>query len=111
MSRLVSENKIMIKDCFNMLENYMSSESTKKGVIPFEKVVYTWRWSYDSVDLNALHERRGKHMGLNIQYSMLLHEVDYLSKGERKEISSGSVQIRITLRTFDQHMEERDTWS
>ena len=40
MSRLVSENnikirvynnKIMIKDCFNMLENYMSSESTKKG--------------------------------------------------------------------------------
>ena len=43
----------MIKDCFNMVEKDMSSESTKIG-IPFEKVRYTWRWPYDSVDLNIL---------------------------------------------------------
>ena len=61
MPRLVSENnikirvyknKIMIKDGFNMLEKDMSSESTKK-VIPFEKVGYTWRWTYDSVNFKC----------------------------------------------------------
>ena len=31
-----------------MLEKDMSSESTNK-VIPFEKVGYTWSWTYDSV--------------------------------------------------------------
>ena len=67
------QNKIMIKNCFNMLEKRYQVREYKQRYTFRKRIVYiceryTCMWTYDSVDLNILfsndpfHERRCKHM-------------------------------------------------